>query len=104
MTEFGSWKQEPDLDSWVDGATCSFCGPLRPDLFIEAIVVGAEICPTDKSYKCYVALADNSHQKFYFQHLSEQQREHFIDLHKSGMMRLAHPGRFYVRPFFVDEF
>lgn len=35
---------------------CSYCGSLSPDEFFSAIEAGAEIGPTDKSYKVYVDL------------------------------------------------
>lgn len=39
--------------------------------------------------------------KLYFAHLSPAQQDVFCDLYNSGAMRLAYPGRFYVRPFFA---
>jgi hypothetical protein len=41
------------------------------------------------------------HAKFYFQHLSDAQRDHFIDLYNSRTMKLAYPHYFYARPYFV---
>lgn len=38
--------------------------------------------------------------KFYFQHLSGEQRTRFIQLYNEKRMRLAFPGHFYVLPFF----
>lgn len=38
--------------------------------------------------------------KFYFQHLSEGQRSHFIHLHNTRKMQIGFPGRFYVTPYF----
>lgn len=38
--------------------------------------------------------------KFYYQHLDEQQRAEFRELHNAGLMRLAEPGYFYVTPYF----
>lgn len=39
-------------------------------------------------------------KKFYFQHLSPEQKLRFIDLLFEGRIKLGYPGRFYVRPFF----
>lgn len=39
--------------------------------------------------------------KFYFQHLSEDQRREFVELLNAGTMRIGYPGHFYVRPFFT---
>ena len=40
------------------------------------------------------------HAKFYFQHLSEAERDRFIELHKAGKMNIGYPGHFYVTPLF----
>lgn len=39
--------------------------------------------------------------KFYLQHLSEAQRDEFIDLVNNGQMKIGYPGRFYRLPFFA---
>lgn len=39
--------------------------------------------------------------KFYFQHLSSEQRDEFIALHNNKQMRIGTPGHFYQRPFFT---
>ena len=51
----------PDLDEWASRAGlvgqptgCSYCGSLPSDLFMEQVRAGAEVGPTDKSYKFYV--------------------------------------------------
>lgn len=61
MIEFGPWKHEEALDEFRPGGgivgqslSCSFCGSYPPDLFLEAVKAGAEVGPTDKSYKFYV--------------------------------------------------
>lgn len=78
--------------------TCSYCGSLHPDDFMQAIHDGRKIGPTDKNYKAYVGKHD---AKFYFQHLSARQRAEFIDLHNAETMNIGYPGHFYVRPFFT---
>lgn len=40
--------------------------------------------------------------KFSFQHLSQAQRDEFLELYNSGAMRIAYPGYFYARPFFAQ--
>lgn len=42
-----------------------------------------------------------THAKFYFQHLSREERQRFVDLYNAGKINLAFPGHFYVRPFFM---
>lgn len=39
--------------------------------------------------------------KFYFQHLSWEQKQRFVDLYNEQKIKLAYPGHFYTRPFFM---
>jgi hypothetical protein len=59
MHEFGSWERAENLDSWTTrqsavGLSCSFCGSLNPDRFMELVRQGWIVGPTDKSYKAYL--------------------------------------------------
>lgn len=92
------WEGET---TWHADGTCSYCGSLSPAKFFEAIEAGAEIGPTDKNYKVYVK--GDSHAKFYFQHLSEDDKRHFIDLMNANKVLIGYPHHFYVRPFFIDD-
>lgn len=86
-------------DSWrEDDRSCSYCGSIHPDAFMAEIAKGTEIVPTDKNYKVYVGTAS---QKFYFQHLSTAQKQQFVDYLNAKAIKLATPGYFYVRPFFI---
>lgn len=38
--------------------------------------------------------------KFYFQHLSAEQRTKFIEIYNAKRMKIGYPGHFYVLPFF----
>lgn len=60
---------------------------------------GVELVPTDKNYKVYGA----RHGKFYFQHLSVEQRKAFVELLNAKTLKLAFPGHFYVLPFFMTR-
>lgn len=90
-----------------------------------------ELGPTDKSYKVYVenkggapfkmtyrqcppgatctgpsdcthwVTVERGEQKFYFQHLSVEQRIRFVELLDTGALKLGYPGRFYALPFFM---
>lgn len=40
------------------------------------------------------------HEKFYFQHFSEDDRQRFIQMANAKKFNLAFPGRFYVTPYF----
>lgn len=46
---------------------------------------------------------DKVHGKFYFQHLSEDQKRQFIQLMNEKKLNLAFPGHFYRLPFFVQR-
>lgn len=41
------------------------------------------------------------HDKFYFQHLSEEDRQRFIDLLNAKKLTIGYPGFFYVTPYFI---
>jgi hypothetical protein len=89
---------------WREDRTCSYCGSIDPELLFEQIEKGAEIGPTDKSYKIYVALIGHTVRgagKFYFQHLSPEQQTRFIDLVNAKTMKIGMPGHFYVLPYFA---
>lgn len=53
-----------DLDTWTTGhgligqeavgPSCSYCGSLHPDRFMELVREGWEVGPTDKNYKVYL--------------------------------------------------
>jgi hypothetical protein len=164
MSDWGPWERAENLDRWTTGhgvigqdrvgLSCSFCGSLHPDRFMELVRGGWIVGPTDKSYKAYLgrpstdeekarkkaewlnnftasetsAVAEQSGKtpeqvkgeltesydrdhagpescsqeaKFYFQHLSAEQRDEFIELHNARRMRIGYPGRLYTLPFFA---
>ena len=91
---------------WEKDRTCSYCGSLSEDLFFEQIEKGAKIGPTDKSYKVYIDLIDHDVRgagKFYFQHLSDEGRDKFIQLHNANKITIGYHGYFYVMPFFCGS-
>lgn len=118
--ETGSTAYGPDtLD--VD-AGCSYCGSMHPDVFME-IARGNQpgtLGPTDKSYKVYVEDTGRGFGKFYFQHLTVDQRREFVDLYNERPrrtyddsltftggegkgMQVGYPGYFYARVFFMSH-
>lgn len=48
--------QRQHVSHWREDGTCSYCGSISPDRLFQAIEDGAELGPTDKSYKVYVEL------------------------------------------------
>jgi len=74
----------PTTDTWRHDQTCSYCGSLHPDEFIRRLAAGETIGTTTKTYKAYL---DNPRAKFYYQHLSEDQRTEFIRLLNDGVTR-----------------
>jgi hypothetical protein len=157
----GRWRGDDGVDLWEygrglsgqdsAGPSCSYCGSLKPDRFMQLVSEGWWVDPTDKSYKAYLAQpltddqvaqardrwmagdfvarvraaacadhADNVDQavehewqqmpsasghgqvvaKFYYQHLSSEQKDQFIELVNTKRMKIGIPGHFYVLPFF----
>ena len=162
--EPGPWDREEGLDTWTTGhgvigqddagPSCSFCGSLHPDRFMELVRDGWIVGPTDKTYKAYLSrpLTDEEQAehkarwlggftaqelrdsalargetvaatraaleaayyaqvaplhsgptkaKFYFQHLTPEQQQEFVDLYRTQRMAVGYPGRFYQPPFFM---
>ena len=90
-----------------------------------------EIGPTDKGYKVYLEVRagvplkqtyrecprdakctgpddcthwvtrEMTHGKFYFQHLSDEQKKRFIELLNEKKLKIGVPGHFYTLPFFM---
>lgn len=117
---------------WCIGDSCSYCGSLHPAVLMERLEEATiTVEPTDKNYKIYVVTdadtpkfkrsfrADGSpvgddpskwvwtvdetnHVKFYFQHLSSEQQQRFVELINEKKIKFALPGYFYVLPFFVS--
>lgn len=63
---------------------CGYCGSISADLFMEWCRTGIMLGTTTKNYKVYVehyadGVCDQS-GKFYFQHLSDDQRREFVEL------------------------
>lgn len=96
----------PAEDAWhgeEPARTCSYCGGLHPADLFAAIERGDEVIPTDKNYKVYVRSASEGQRKAYFQHLDADDKQAFVKLLNDGKMKIAHPGSFYVLPFFVGR-
>ena len=113
------------LPGYIDDGACSVCGSLNADTFMARLEAGdVVLCPTDKNYKVYIhnkggspfkqtygskdkdgnhiwVCRDTDHSKFYFQHLSEEQKNRFVELLNEKKLHLDHPGYFYQTPFFV---
>lgn len=91
-------------DSWRTDGTCDYCGSASGDAFIAFVEAGGEVGPTDKSYKAYLKGNDKVRApsiKFYFQHLSADQRTRFITLLNERKVNVGYPGHFYVLPYFA---
>jgi hypothetical protein len=122
---------------------------MNPDTLMALLESGgAELGPTDKSYKVYVSrpnpiagqiirigsdsgpafdragmptradltpdeikanhytrdimgpASSVTNEKFYFRHLSNDQRQRFVELLNAKRVKIGYPGHFYVLPFF----
>jgi len=138
MSDLGPWKREPNLDTWSTGhglvgiqgeqLSCSLCGSLNPDLFMQWLRDGGQIGTTSKSYKAYIDCpypnerygATTEEQvavegggsyrsisvygrtaKLYFQHLDEAQQLEFVELYNSGRITFSGGFSFETLPFFM---
>ncbi len=111
-SETGPWAQTPGVDKWENrphgrigqeeiGSSCSFCGSLNPERFMDLLRQGWFLGPTDRSYKAYISHAATGRSgKFYFQHLSADQQRDFITLYNAGL-NVGYPGHLYVMPYFA---
>ena len=113
----------PKTDTWLREygyRTCSWCGSMHPEDFMRICRSGSgEVGPTDKRYKAYVE-GGIIRAKFYFRHLTEDQRREFVDLYndravrrydsegdyevirdRGSKLKIGYPGRFYVLPYFM---
>lgn len=93
----------PSEDHTRDNGTCSYCGSLMPDKFMDLLAAGeVTLIPTDKNYKVYVRYPDQTQGKFYFQHLDQRQQLQFISMLNLKQLSIGTPGHFYVLPFFCS--
>lgn len=96
-----AWEQREQFANGIVGLHCSYCGSLHPDIFIALVKKGAEIIPTDKSYKAYIRYEEKE-TKFYYQHFTLEHANVFNDLYNQGQMKIGYPGHFYTKPFFLE--
>ncbi len=104
-TGFGDilfYKRENDYDEARDN--CFYCGSLDPDTFMARIEGGTILLgATDKNYKVYVTNDGGDSLatvKFYFPHLSEEQKKRFVELMNEKKLKFEGGIGFYVLPFF----
>jgi hypothetical protein len=105
MQEWGPWEKAENLDHWRKDKTCSFCGSLNPDIFLDLLAKGrVAVTPTDKNYKAYVE-GLGVFRKFYFQHFDFEQQDKFLEIYNTDPrpFRMSDPGYFYVLPFFAHR-
>ena len=91
-----TWDYRTEDGPWQ----CSWCGSVHPEYFLVRLRLGDELGPTDKDYKAYLDY-DNSHYKFYYQHLSLEQRHEFIDMLNAQRINFGFPGYFTRLPYFI---
>lgn len=69
--------------------------PTKPDLTPEEIKAGRY------DRKIEGPAGKMAHAKFYFQHLSDDQKRRFVELLNAKRLRFSFPGHFYVAPYFI---
>lgn len=98
-----TWSTGKGIAGWQETQlSCNYCGSLHPDVFMEQLENGATVVPTDKSYKAYLRVASGSEAKFYYEHLSDDQKNRFIELCNQKKLIIGYPGYFYVVPYFMQ--
>src|ERR1039457_1907739 len=98
----GPWELGEGLDYWKLGK-CSFCGSLDPAKFMEGLREGKfSLIPTDKKYKVY-ATEEGHRRKFYWDHMTREQADEFIEMHNARKLKIDVPGYFYVLPYFAQR-
>jgi hypothetical protein len=100
------WNTDGGIIGALAQPHCSYCGSLHPVVFMDLIEAGVILSPTDKNYKVYLEDKERcgpNGDKFYFQHLDEDQRTHFMVLLNADDLHFTAPGHFYVRPFFIPR-
>jgi hypothetical protein len=123
-SDTGMFKGLGPVNVREDG-TCSYCGSLDPDILMERIEAGTiKLTGSDKAYKTYIEndggapllqsirvdkdggadpakwvweTREVSQGKFYFEHLSVEQRKRFVELWNEGRIK----NSLYVMPFFM---
>lgn len=78
---------------WRADRTCSYCGGMSPEKLFEALDAGAELGPTDKSYKAYVGGPAGG--KLYTLHLNRENAARLRKLILDGKVNIGYPGYFY---------
>lgn len=101
----------PEGDLWAYGhgiitkrkiLTCNYCGSCHPDFFMEKLQEGWQLGTTDKNYKAYLGTPEGEDvAKFYFQHLSEEQRQEFVRLINEKKITFSGGFGFSRLPYFV---
>lgn len=105
----------PGEDSFRGDDTCSYCGSLNPDTLMAHLESGdVSLGPTDKDYKVYVqakpnkedkqlATGERGYNKFYFIHLSTDQKKRFVELLNERKIDFGGSAGFYVTPYFISR-
>jgi restriction system protein len=94
------WQSRDIFQEVVLDKYCSHCGSLHPHVFLDLVEKGAELIPTDKDYKAYIRFK-KSQTKFYFQHLSREDINRYIELSEKRKINFGYPGFFYKKPYFL---
>lgn len=97
----GSNKDTWDVREHDGLLHCAYCGSVDPTQFIDYLRNGGQLGVTDKNYKAY--LGDAGRGKFYYQHLSLEQRAEFIRMLNAKEVNFGWPGHFTVLPFFIGR-
>ena len=106
QNEMFSAFRDKEYDDLYARGRCGYCGSMNPDEFMARLEAGTiRVTGTDKNYKLYVENLGGEPLeaiKFYFQHLSIEQQDRFIQLHNEKKINYDSFG-LYVTPFFCTR-
>ena len=89
----------------LSNGKCGYCNSLMQDEFMALLEAGTiQLGATDKNYKVYVhGHPKLSFCKFYFQHLTEDQKKRFVVLLNERKIKFQGDIAFYILPFFMER-
>jgi hypothetical protein len=90
-TIYGSANFKPEYgDGWIE-VTSENIGTLPTEVMRPQIGQWVQVSPRSAT----------RHDKFYFQHLNEDERTRFVELFNAKALNIGYPGHFYTLPFFA---
>ncbi len=94
----GTWDNKPAGEGWIE-ATQENVDKCKAD----GVLFADRLEASEGHYFKIGAEGATRHDKFYFQHLSADQQNKFIELLNANRIKIGYPGYFYRLPFFCQR-